>query len=75
MQRKIQKRAKASLTHRGKRAIQGALDQKGQEDLWDPKDYFHDGFSYWEGNYENPRKTRPSNFQKWVKKYNGSRDP
>ena len=33
------------------------------------------GFPTGKGTTEYPRKTRPSNFQKWVKKYNGSGDP
>ena len=33
------------------------------------------GFPYGKPPIEYPRKTRPSNFQKWVKKYNGLEDP
>ena len=33
------------------------------------------GSSFGKPPVEYPRRTRPSNFQKWVKKYNGSRDP
>ena len=32
------------------------------------------GFPYGKPPVEYPKKTRQSNFQKWVKKYNGSRD-
>ena len=34
-----------------------------------------EGFSYSKPPIEYPRKTIPSNFQKWMKKYNGSEDP
>ena len=33
------------------------------------------GFPFGKPFVEYPRRTRPSNFQKWVKKYNGSGDP
>lgn len=33
------------------------------------------GFPTGKETTEYPRKTRPSNFQKWAKKYNGSGDP
>ena len=33
------------------------------------------GYPHGKPPMEHPRKTRPSNFQKWVKKYNGSGDP
>ena len=33
------------------------------------------GFPFGKPSVEYPRKTRPSTFQKWIKKYNQSRDP